>query len=193
MQQADGVPRGGRVEDDVVVLPHQVIVGQQGGELVKRGDLRGAGTGELLLYAAHHALGQLAAHRADDPLPVGPGGGLRVDLQGRQAVDERKPGDPVADLGIEHLADVGGRIRAHQQHPLAAVTQGNSGRTGEGGLAHPALAGEEEKRGGIRQKRVMHQRGHHGLLTTNDTTTIRNACAALPLNSNRCCRCSIRS
>ncbi len=71
LQQPDGVAGRRRIKDDMVILGQQRVVGQQRGEFVKGGDLGGTGAGELLLYAAHHALGQLAAHRADNPLPIG--------------------------------------------------------------------------------------------------------------------------
>ncbi|MNZ53072.1 hypothetical protein D3C78_709390 [compost metagenome] len=81
LQQTYGVPGGGRIENDMVIFCQQRLVGKQGSEFVKGGDLCGTGTGELLLDAAHHALGQLAAHRANDPLPIGLCSGLRVYLQ----------------------------------------------------------------------------------------------------------------
>ncbi len=95
-----------RIEHDVVVFPHQADVSQQGGELVKGGDLCGAGAGELLFNTAHHAVWQLATHRADDPFPIGLRGRLRVYLQCRQSADCRYGGHLVAYLSIKDLTYV---------------------------------------------------------------------------------------
>ena len=130
MQQPDGVAGWGRIKDDMVILGQQRLVGQQRSEFVKGGDLGGAGAGELLLDAAHHALGQLAAHRPDDPLPIGFGRRGGIYLQRRQTGHSGDGGDAIADLGGKHLPHVGGRICADQQHPLANITQRH--RTGAG-------------------------------------------------------------
>ncbi len=58
-------------------IPHQAAVGQERGEFVKGGDLRGAGTGKLFFNAAYHTVGQLAAHRANDTFAIGLRGSLR--------------------------------------------------------------------------------------------------------------------
>ena len=42
LKQPDGVAGRGGVEDDVLILPVGRVVGEQVGELIKRGDLRGA-------------------------------------------------------------------------------------------------------------------------------------------------------
>lgn len=42
LQQPDGVPGGGSVEEHVVEVGDGVVVGEQGGELVERSDLGGA-------------------------------------------------------------------------------------------------------------------------------------------------------
>ena len=81
LQQTDGVTGRRRVEHDMVVFPHQAAVGQERGEFVKGGDLRGAGTGKLFFNAAYHTVGQLAAHRANDTFAIGLRGSLRVNLQ----------------------------------------------------------------------------------------------------------------
>ena len=154
LQQPDGVAGWGRIKDDMVILGQQRLVGQQRGELVKGGDLGGAGAGELLLDAAHHALGQLAAHRPDDPFPIGFGRRGGIYLQRRQTGHSGDGGDAIADLGGKHLPHVGGGVGAHQQHPLAGITEGHRTGAGQRGLAHPALAGEEEKRRWIGQKMV---------------------------------------
>ena len=56
-------------------------VGEQGGELVERGDLGGARPGELLGDRGQLLLRQQAPHRSDDAFAVGLGGLLGVDLR----------------------------------------------------------------------------------------------------------------
>ena len=145
LQQADGVAGGRGVEDDVLVVVGQAGIHQQPGEFVEGGDLGGAGAGELLLDALHHAVGQEPAHRPDDAVAVSLGGGLRVDLEGGEMGHRGDRRDPVADLHAKHLPHVGGRVGAHQQHAPAAGGKVDGGGAGDGGLAHPALAGEEHK------------------------------------------------
>ena len=99
------------------------------------------------VIAGELRLGQQAAHRADDPLPVGVGGLLRVDLQGPQAGHLRDRGDGVADGDAEDLPDVGGGVGADQQHPLALLGQVDGRGAGQRGLADAALAGEEQEPG----------------------------------------------
>ena len=98
---------GGRgVEDDVVKPARGRVVSQQGGELVKCGDLGGAGAGELLLDTLDHRIRQHAAHRADDAVTVGLRGGGRVDLQRAQVGHRRHGDDLVANGKAKHLADI---------------------------------------------------------------------------------------
>ena len=145
LQQADGVAGGRRVEQDVLVLRVQGRVGQQRGEFVESGNLGGAGARELFLDALDHRIGQHAAHRANDAVTVALGGGLRVDLQRRQARHTGHGRDVVANRDTEHLPHVGGRVGAHQQHAPALRRQLQRGGAGERGLAHAAFAGEEKK------------------------------------------------
>ena len=151
-EQADGVAGGRGVEDDVVKAARGCVIGQQGGEFVERGDLGGAGAGELLLDPVDHRVRQHAAHRADDAIAVGLRGGGRVDLQRAQVGHGGHGDDAVADVDAKHLPDVGRRIGAHQQDLPARVGQLHSGGAGDGGLADAALAGEEQETGWVVQE-----------------------------------------
>ena len=145
LQQADGMPGRRGVEDDVVIPGDQALVGQQGGELIERGDLGRARTGQLLGDRGQLFVREQPAHRGDDPFPVGlrclPG----VDLQRGQARHLLDRGDGVADRDAEDLPDVRRRVGADQQHPLAPASQVQGRGAGDGGLADPALAGEEHE------------------------------------------------
>ena len=81
LQKANGVPRGGRVENDVVEPSGQGRVGQQLGEFVKGRNLGGASARELFFDALDHIVGQNATHRADDAITVGLRCALGIDLQ----------------------------------------------------------------------------------------------------------------
>jgi len=157
LQEPDGVPGRGGVEDDVVVVGREGRVGEQAGELVERGDLGSAGAGELFLDEADLDVGQDPAHGPDDPLPVGGRGLLGVDLQGRQARDGGHRRDGVADPQTEDLSHVRGRIRAHQEHPTAPVGQGQGSGAGDRRLADAALAGQEQEAGDVSQERRRHR------------------------------------
>ena len=148
-EQADGVAGGRGVEEDMVEPARGCVIGQQTGEFVEGGDLGGAGAGELFFDALHHVVRQHAAHRADDAVAVGLRRCLRVDFHGAQVGHGRHGDDAVADVDAEHLADVGGRIGADQQHLFARVGQLHGGGAGDGGLADAALAGEEQEARGL--------------------------------------------
>ena len=145
LQQADGVAGGRRIEDDVVVIGGQGRVHEQGGEFVEGGDLGGAGAGELLLDALDDGIGQHPAHGADDAIAVNLRRGLRVDLQRAEVRNRGDGGNPVADTDTEHLADVGRRVGADQQHAAAKRGQLHGAGAGNRGLADAALAGEEQE------------------------------------------------
>ena len=139
------MPRRRGVENDVVVLADQVLVCEQGGELIERGDLGRARTGQLLGDRGQFSVREQPPDGGEDPFPVGlrclPG----VDLQRGQARHLADRGDGVADRDAEDLPDVRGRVGADQQHPLALASQVQGRGAGDGGLADPALAGEEQE------------------------------------------------
>ena len=145
LQQPDGVAGRRGIEHDVVVMFDQRRIGQQRRKFIERGDFRGAGPGELLFNALDHRIRQHAAHRTHDPVAVSPRRRLRVDLQRRQPRHGGNRRDLMTDRDIEDLADVRGWIGADQQRRAAPFGEKQGRRTGERGLAHPALAGEEQK------------------------------------------------
>ena len=158
LEEAQRVTGGCGVEDDVVVAVGHRGVGQQRGELVERRDLRGAGARELFLDGADVRVGEQAAHRAHDPLAVGHGSLLGVDLECGQPGHTGHLRHCRPDRDTEHLPDVRGGVGADQQHTSAACGQRQCGRARDRGLAHPALAGEEqEPRCAFEERR----RGHH--------------------------------
>ena len=138
------MPRGRRVEDDVIELGRRRGVAEESRELVERGDLDGAGTGELLLHAPHRGVGKDAPVRPDHPLPVRPGRGLGVDVHREEAGDLRDRRRPHPQLDTEDLIEIRGRVGAHEQHPLAFVRETDRRGAGDRGLAHAPFAGEEE-------------------------------------------------
>ena len=115
-QQAQGVPGGRGVEDDVVEPGGHLGIGEQCGELVERGDLHGARTRELFLHSAHGAVGEHPSVGADDPLPVCRRRGFGVHVQCRQALYLTHLGGRGADVLTEDLGQVRGRVGADQQH-----------------------------------------------------------------------------
>jgi hypothetical protein len=131
------------IEDDVVVAIDQIMVGEQRRELVEGCDLRRAGAGQLLLDTLERLVRQNAAHGADDAVTVLRGRLFWIDLDGIKAGDLRNGRDVVADVGLEHLADVGGRIGADQKHLPAPLGQFERRGAGQRRLADTALAGEE--------------------------------------------------
>ncbi len=62
-----------------------------------------------------------------------------------------RPGAPGTGVGTgdehgaQHLVEVGGRVGADQQHPPPGLGQRQGHRRGQRGLAHAALAGEEQE------------------------------------------------
>ena len=135
---------GGGVKDDVVVRRGDVRIGQQCREFVERGDLRRTCTRQLFFDALDHVLGEHATDRPDDAIAVDLRRGLGVDLQRGQPLDFGDGRDLVADAQPEHLSDVGGGVGADEQHASPRIRQVDSGRTGDGRLAHAALAREED-------------------------------------------------
>ncbi|MDQ0146032.1 hypothetical protein J2T23_001925 [Pseudarthrobacter niigatensis] len=104
--QPDGVARRRGIENNVVVLAVAAVVGKQACELVEGGDLGGARTGEALRDPRQLRVRKDPAGRANDPLPVGLGSLLRVDLQGPETWHAADRGDSVAHLLAEHLANI---------------------------------------------------------------------------------------
>ena len=67
-EQTQGVPRRSRVEDEVVV--GFGVVGQECREFIERGDLRGAGAGELLAHGRQFLRAGTRAHLRKNPLAI---------------------------------------------------------------------------------------------------------------------------
>ncbi len=147
LQQPDGMTGRGGVEDDVVVPLVGGIVGQQGGELVEGSDLRGARARQLFGDRRDFRSGQQVPDGVDDAVAVGVRRLLRVDFQ---RVESRYFGDwcdGVADGDAEHLGDVRCGVGADQEDAACRGGEGHGGGAGDGGLAHPTLAGKEQVAG----------------------------------------------
>ena len=138
------MPRRSRVEDDVVELGSCGSIAQDLRELVKCCNLRGARAGELLLHAPDGSLGQDAPIRSHHPLAVGVGGGRGVDVHGEQVGHGGDWCGRHPQLSLKDLAQVRGRVGAHQEHPLASIGKADGGGACDRGLADAALAREEE-------------------------------------------------
>ena len=107
------MPRRGGVEHDVVVGRGDGVVREQLSELVERGDLDGAGSGQLLLDTGHGGVGQHAAVGADDPFAVRGRRLLGVDVQRGQPAGAGHWGRCGAGRRVENLVEVGCRVRGY--------------------------------------------------------------------------------
>ena len=132
------------VEDDVIEVRRRGAVAEQLRELVEGGDLDGARARELLFHAGDGGGRQHVAERSDDALAVGRGRLLGIDVEHREPRNGGHGGRRRGDLDAQHLAEVRGRIGADEQHAPPRVGQGDGGRAGRRGLAHAALAREEQ-------------------------------------------------
>jgi hypothetical protein len=126
---------------------------EQPRELVERGDLNGAGAGQLLTDLLHLCLGSLANVRSEGSLPVGLGGLLRIDVERHQPWHSRHGRRLAGEAHPQHLIEVGGRVRADEQHAPARIGRTNGRRASERCLAHSAFAREEQVGG---QSRGLH-------------------------------------
>src|SRR5665647_2147551 len=160
------MPGGGGVEDDVVELGQQRLIGQQRGELVERRDLGCAPTRELLLDPVDDLLREQAAHRVENTVSVRLGGLHRVDLDRRQARHRLDGGHDRAHRLAEHLTDIGGRISARQQHPPPSVGQRHRARARQRCLAHPTLACKEHEPGNVFKSFEHQERGPSEVMDT---------------------------
>ena len=144
LQHPQRVSRRGRVENDVVVVPLNLRIGDEVGKGVERRDLHRAGAGQLLFHVLYDALGQFAAVGAYDAPAVFGGGLLRVEVYDRQP---RRLGDRRAvsvQCLPEHILQVGCGIGADQEDFIAPVGQPDGGCAGDRGLAYAAFAREKE-------------------------------------------------
>ena len=154
LQQPQRVSGRGGVENDVIVVRR---AGQQLGELVEGGDLGGAGPRQLLLHAPECGLGQHLAVWAHNALAVGPGGGLRVDVQGPKAGHARDARRLPRQTRAQDFIQVRRGVRAHQQNALASVGELDRRRASQRRLADAAFAREEEDPGGaVQEVRDLH-------------------------------------
>src|SRR5690606_23801318 len=132
---------------------------EEAGELVERRDLGRAGARERLRYRADLLVRHDAAQRADDALAILDDGLFRVNLHCRQPRDAVDRHHAVPDLLTEDLADVGCRIGADKQYPLAGIDKLQRGGAGDGRLANATLAGKEE----VTRRVVQEGRDGHGI------------------------------
>ena len=149
-EQAQGVPRGRRVEDDVIV--GSGVARQERRKLIEGGDLGRAGTGQLFAHRREFLGAGTRADLRQNPLAVGLGCVVGVDVQHRQAGRAGHRHRCVAKFNAEHLVQIRRRVGADQQHLLAGIRQAHCNCGRQRGLADPALAGEKQKSG-----RVLHE------------------------------------
>ena len=138
--------RGRGVKNDVVpgLVSGLVIFGQERGKFVKRGDLGGAGTGQLLAHGGQLGIGGVGRHLRHHALAVGLGGVVGVDVQNAQARHERHHNRSVFQFHAQHFIEVGSGVGADQQHLLSTVGQVQRHRCRQRGFAHSPLAGEKQ-------------------------------------------------
>ena len=168
-QQAQRVTGRRGVEHDVVVAgrvgpafgPAFGIDFEQRGEFVERGDLGGAGAGELFAHGCALRERALRLHLGEHAVAIGFGGVVGVDVQHRETGGAGYGDRRVAQRDAHHLVEVGGRVGAHQQHAFSGVGERERGRRGQGGLADAAFAGEEQVAGGVRQQGGDERGGVH--------------------------------
>jgi hypothetical protein len=129
--------------------------GEQARELVQGGDLRGARARELLAHRRALRVARPVAELREHAEPVALGRDVGVD------VGHGEPGDTghrhrlVAQIYAEDLVEVGRRVGADEQDPLARVGERERRGRGERGLPDAALAREEEEaRGGGEEARA---------------------------------------
>ncbi len=128
--QADGRARrrkvwpvGGGVEDDVLVGAGSRLIAKQAGEPVEGGDLDRAGPRELLLHLGHGLLRQDAPVRSHDPVAVGAGRGLGIDVEGVEARHAGNGRGLVRDSNPQDVVEIRGGVGADEEHAPAPVGQ----------------------------------------------------------------------
>ena len=148
-QQPQRVPGRRGVEDHMVIPGGARRIAEQPHERVKRGDLHGARAGQRFLHAGQGAVRQKPAVRADHPLAILARRRLGIDVRGVKPLDPRHRAGLLGELGAEHLIEIRRRVGGDEQHPSPGADQRDRGRARERGLAHPALAGEEQNPGRV--------------------------------------------
>ncbi|UUY01664.1 hypothetical protein LRS13_13095 [Svornostia abyssi] len=116
-------------------------------EPVECRDLDRALPGQRFFDLAKLLLGHDPAIRPDDALAVCRGGLVRIEIHHREAVHLVDELLGRADHGAEHVAEVRGRVGAHQQHAVTGVRERHRGGAGHRRLADATLAGEEQEEG----------------------------------------------
>ena len=149
-QQPERVPRGGRVEHDVVI--GGTAVRQEAGKFVKRGDFGCARARQLLAHRGNVLVAGLRAHLPHHARTVIHGRGIGVDVEHLQAGHAGHRHRLVAQLDAQHFIEVGGGVRADQQHLFARVCQPDRHGSGNRGFTHAALARKEKVFGGLVEK-----------------------------------------
>ena len=145
LQQANGVAGGGGVKNDVIVIGSQRSICQQRGKFVKCGNFRGTGTGQLFFDALDDGVWQHTAHRADNPVAIGLCRSLWVDFKRIQSGHCGDRRNLVANADPEHLPDIGSRIGADQQYPLAGTGKLYGTGAADRGFADATFAGKKQK------------------------------------------------
>ena len=148
-QQPQRVPGRRGVEDHMVIARRARRIAEQPHERVKRGDLHRARAGQRFLHAGQGAVREQPAVRADHPLAILARRRLGIDVRRVKTDDPRHRTGLLGELRAQHLIEIRSRIGGDEQHPPPGADQRNRRRARERGLAHPALAGEEQNAGGV--------------------------------------------
>jgi hypothetical protein len=139
------VPGRSGVEDNVVVATGQLGIHDQLREVIEGRHLDRALPGQLLFDAAQLAVGHDGPVGPDDALAVSRGRRLRIQVHHIQTTHARDRARLGRHRHAEHVAEIGRRIGADDEHPAAGVAQRHGDGTGDRRLAHAALAGEEQE------------------------------------------------
>ena len=148
LQQSQGMTSRRGIEQDMVITTHQLRIGQQARELIKRRDFRRAGSRKLFLHALHNHLGQLSSDRPDYAISIRLCGRRRVQVEGKELPDTDDGGWRVrTNFLTKHMPQIRSRVRADQEHPLASLGKMNRCGTRQRSLSNTTLPSKKQQLG----------------------------------------------
>ncbi len=144
LKHTQSMPCGCRVENNVVVFPCHLIVCNESGKFVERGNFNGAGAGKLFFHIGNDRFGQLAAIGCNHTFTILGCRLYRIKVCHDQVWHVWDRRSLVAQLHREYILKVRCRVRADEHHPFAAIGKCNSGGTGNAGFANAPFTGIEK-------------------------------------------------
>lgn len=171
-EQPQGVSGRSGVENDVIEAWR--VPGEQADELIERGDLRRAGTRKLLPHRRLFGIAGIGRQLLEHASPISVRRGFGIDVHREEPLNLGNRLRRVGEFDAQHLVEIGGGIRADEQHAQAAIRQGDGARAAERGLADAALPREEQEGRGV----VQGAEPRHGALSCrNSGTHLQQNCA----------------